>query len=498
MRITTEFKRPSEEMSHFGPEVHQRLVTFEEHDFKRRGYNVKGEVVVESVREWKENIRRAPEIALLRTEYARELIPRYLTAMLDGAIKELRKVQEKSLEGSMRLGCRTEAKAQYHHDTTHHSIKNEGTFGVRDAVAAAMAMGSDARHMARTNARASDPMSTYWKASLAERRAVWRTTHTFEPTMLAFDKLAQYMHDKNVYARAMRAVSKLCHEAAVQYANAIVYHRLKRWKKSDIDGELVGLRKPQQLAQLMEQIDIILIGGGFNIDPARVFKQKGVNCCGYCGESYTDKVKHAVNHLKKLIGLVAREGWPSEAPHPTITLIPPPILNRDQSKNPVYAAIVLLQKKAVALVLSGKVEADIVVLKECKMPKVNASLVGCVMNYTFMIKEPGQRNSKKKTYTGIIKQAVTRVETARRTEVEVMTAVVEWTEAGDGMDAGEHASGVILLSSKYGKCDERDGWFVHPRDSEVAGLAKALSTVQASMQEHIMREYTCMAPKSEL
>ena len=463
-----------------------------------KGYNVEGAVVEESVREWKENIRRAPEIGMLRTEYAKKLIPKYLRVMLDGAIREMRKVQHRSLEGSMRVECRTEAKAQYHHDTTHHSVKNESTFGIRDAAADAMPMGSDARIMARTNARASDTMGTYWKATVAERRAIWRTTHTFAPTMRAFDRLAQYLHDKSVYARAMRAVTKLCHEAAVQYANAIVYHRLRRWTKSDIARELKGLRKTAQLAQLMEQIDIILIGGGFGKDPALLFKQKGVNCCGYCGEAYGDKVRHAVAHLKKLIDLVATEGWPDAAPHPTITLVPPPILNRDQSKNLVYEAIKLLQKKAVDLVLSGKVEADIVELKECKMPTVNASLVGCVMNYTFMIQVPNQRNRKKKTYTGIIKEAVTRVETAKNEEVVVMTAVCDWTEAGDGMDAGEHCSGVILLSSKYGKCDERDGWYVHPKDTEVAGLAKALSTVQASMQDHIMREFLCMAPKSEL
>jgi hypothetical protein len=268
--------------------------------------------------------------------------------------------------------------------------------------------------------------------------------------------------------------------------------------ESGIARELKGLRKTAQLAQLMEHINIILIGGGFGKDPALLFKQKGVNCCGYCGEAYGDKVRHAVAHLKKLIDLVATEGWPDAAPHPTITLVPPPILNRDQSKNLVYEAIKLLQKKAVDLVLSGKVEADIVELKECKMPTVNASLVGCVMNYTFMIQVPNQRNRKKKTYTGIIKEAVTRVETAKNEEVVVMTAVCDWTEAGDGMDAGEHCSGVILLSSKYGKCDERDGWYVHPKDTEVAGLAKALSTVQASMQDHIMREFLCMAPKSEL
>jgi hypothetical protein len=57
---------------------------------------------------------------------------------------------------------------------------------------------------------------------------------------------------------------------------------------------------------------------------------------------------------------------------------------------------------------------------------------------------------------------------------------------------------VILYPRWACKCDERDGWFVHPKDTEVAGLAKTLSAVQASMQDHIMREYTCMAPKSEL
>ena len=39
---------------------------------------------------------------------------------------------------------------------------------------------------------------------------------------------------------------------------------------------------------------------------------------------------------------------------------------------------------------------------------------------------------------------------------------------------------------------------VHPKDTEVAGLAKALSAVQAIMQDIVMCGFLCMAPKSEL
>ena len=78
--------------------------------------------------------------------------------------------------------------------------------------------------------------------------------------------------------------------------------------------------------------------GGFGSDPALKFKKTGVHCCDYCGAELKDKVKHATVHLKKLIKLVAKEGWPDEAPAPVITLTPPPILNKDQSANPVYQA----------------------------------------------------------------------------------------------------------------------------------------------------------------
>ena len=121
----------------------------------------------------------------------------------------------------------------------------------------------------------------------------------------------------------MRAMTELCHKAAKQYANALVYHRLKRWAASEISKELDGLPMQQQLAQLEEQITIILVGGGFGSDPALKFKKTGVDCCDYCGAELKDKVKHATVHLKKLIKLVAEEGWQDEAPAPVITLTPP-------------------------------------------------------------------------------------------------------------------------------------------------------------------------------
>ena len=77
-----------------------------------------------------------------------------------------------------------------------------------------------------------------------------------------------------------------------------------------------------------------------------------------------------------------------------------------------------------------------------------------------------------------------------------MTAVCTWTEAGDGKEAGD-SSPVILLPDKYGKCDEEDGWFVHDHDGDIAELYAKVCSVQASMNEHILREFTCMNPKSE-
>lgn len=46
--------------------------------------------------------------------------------------------------------------------------------------------------------------------------------------------------------------------------------------------------------------------------------------------------------------------------------------------------------------------------------------------------------------------------------------------------------------------DSKNAWFVHDEHGEIAQLAAALSTVQARMQEHIMKDFTCMAPKYEL
>ena len=70
------------------------------------------------------------------------------------------------------------------------------------------------------------------------------------------------------------------------------------------------------------------------------------------------------------------------------------------------------------------------------------------MNYWFMVTKPGRKQARKYAYTGIIKEAITRVETVRDEEVTVLTAICEWTEAGDGMEAGEHCSLVILLPHK--------------------------------------------------
>ena len=130
------------------------------------------------------------------------------------------------------------------------------------------------------------------------------------------------------------------------------------------------------------------------------------------------------------------------------------------------------------------------------MPEVNGGLVGRVMNYTFFITPEGKSRRTKYTYTGVITEAITHTERKKGKEVKVMTAVCTWTEAGDGKEAGD-SSVVILLADKYGQCDKQDGWFVHDHDGEIAELYAKVCSVQASMQQHILREFTCMDPKSE-
>ena len=108
----------------------------------------------------------------------------------------------------------------------------------------------------------------------------------------------------------------------------------------------------------------------------------------------------------------------------------------------------------------------------------------------------------KRMYTGVVKAAQTnighvRVGRRKNQRVEVQTAVVEWTEAGGGLEAGEKGT-CILKPDMYGHIDKKDGWFVHEPDSEAMELAGSLSRLEESIAARKEAEFLFIDPKAEL
>ena len=99
--VVFESKRPSEYMGCFAKGAEARLLSWEEHEYKRKGYNAGGKEACASLRKWKDEERRAPTDTILDRPDRQANEHRYVVAMLEAMVKEWEKMMAYGLSGSL-------------------------------------------------------------------------------------------------------------------------------------------------------------------------------------------------------------------------------------------------------------------------------------------------------------------------------------------------------------------------------------------------------------
>ena len=326
-----------------------------------------------------------------------------------------------------------------------------------------------------------------------------RVTNKLMKYFDAQDALSLAQHDRAATKRRLRALEEEVKRAAKEYANAKVYWKAKRFDlcASTLGKELKGLNfKYQKMELLLNQMEIILIGGGFK--DLEFKKGKKGEHCTVCGHANDDELAHLTAHVKKCYCKIrSRGGWPKAPPRPKVTVKKlPPIESEDSeqtaAQHPVYQFIRRIEDQAEERVQKGRVQADIALVDEHHMPEINDELIGRRMEYIFQVPvtvtKSGRKLNQLWCYRGTI-QSVFKEKTKGKRKELVHQVLVEWDEE----EEGEDKVSAVLLEPKDWCTNKKDGWAVL---EDTAGCTSTEQTVLQRMDQHVL-ETEMLVPKEE-
>ena len=264
--------------------------------------------------------------------------------------------------------------------------------------------------------------------------------------------------------------------AAQKYAVAQALHSFELWSVPKLGRELQARKfKYQKLEALEQQLQIVTTGYGYS--ECAVSHKKSDVFCAFCGTNVRDssKLQHLEEHAKAAIRFASKRGKPAEAPLPDVctkhgTIAP--VLDEDQSTNPMHKVLAQLSEEAKAMAPKIAVAVAPVLSAGASAPVFGKALVGMVVEYVFRIAEPGARRKKSQLYTyqGYIKG----IEVVNRGKKdEHALAVCLWpTTLVDGVFVEEpEEEACMLFADLYGKTGV-SGWVVYKGKLEVDAAAE--------------------------
>jgi hypothetical protein len=271
------------------------------------------------------------------------------------------------------------------------------------------------------------------------------------------------MHDAEAAERALRHEKEVCREAARKWANSLVHMRVKNWTVAEVDRKLKGKNlvtgADSQLRNLNEQLDALVDGYGY--DDLKCPKSTSDLCCEGCGHTRMNHVAHLTVHVKWALGKAwgvwgsRGQNKPKEPPAPTLTVKKPPVLDESgdwRTAHPLDDKIRAVVERAKELVVKKVVEADVLMLADHALPKMDGTLVGKDIQYTFLVAfNESDKRRRKFTYYGTV-LAVD--QHAYNKGKKVTSAVVRWHEKGEPIEP------VFLSELLHCELAEEHGWSV--------------------------------------
>ena len=375
-------------------------------------------------------------------------------------------------------------------------------------------MGSDAGGKAIVNAKVSKVLEMEARMSHQERLVVDKFVRTKLEHFALFDDKNQKMADAAEATRALRDMEKQTKAAAKEYANAKVYYDCELLPAKSVAEDLKQ-KEIGAVGVFDEQMKILTVGYGMKdvaFRPKPLKKQQDLcqDCCTCCGASWDDVSAHRQKHIVWAHGKLAERGKPDEPPLPMVHMNGrPPVIDIDQTKNPLTKFEVEVMNIAKGLVEKGKVKATVEMVGIKAAHAIDNTLVGKVIQYSMKIaRTKKDKCTERYTFTGkvlsyngdsVIKTknpAYSAAVSRRRGRGKKATkgkgaanvipqyistpcpsVLVQWFEDN------ETASSVFLVADKYNRAKVVDGWVVVEQDSKDLIDDDSWSTIDKLKQE---------------
>ena len=469
-------RRPSARLAPYIPEyAHAYLVQWEERVYKRKGRNAHGAVVNESTRAAADVWRKEPPAlcAHLESDGTRD---KYGRAMFTAAADEWEKYFSAAFDGDDAAGCRAGWRGSKLEGASFDTARVESNNGAVKQIMAKKQTASHSRIASNVLASNADLWGRWdavspklQSAMLAAVPALRLLADEFTATCKVLNAAAETERKGRQQKAAVRA-------AAQKYAVAQALYSFELWPVAKLGRELQARKfKYQKLEALEQQLQIVTTGYGFS--ECAVSHQKSDVFCAFCGTNVRDssKLQHLEEHAKAAIRFASERGKPAGAPLPDVctkhgTIAP--VLDEDQSTNPMHKVLAQLSEEAKAMAPKIAIAVAPVLSAGASAPVFGKALVGMVVEYVFRIAEPGARKKKSQLYTyqGYIKG----IEVVNRGKKdEHALAVCLWpTTLVDGVFVEEpEEEACMLFADLYGKTGV-SGWVVYKGKLEVDAAAE--------------------------
>ena len=480
-------RRPSARLEPFLPAyATKKLEEWEAAVYKRPSKNAGGAIIGASSRAAADLWRKEPPelCAELEADGTRD---RYAAAMFGACADEWEKYFANALGGDTasggRVGWQGDKLAGAKFDTAFVESNNGAAKHVCQQM---QGRGAHSRQVSRVLASQADMWGRWGALDEKMQAAILRSIPLLRKDVDEFTEQSKNLNARAEADRKERQQRAAVKAAAKTYAIAQALHSFELWTVPKLTAEMKALKFIYQKRNALEQqLAIIVTGYGFS--DCAFAPKKGDSFCSFCGADLKtcSAIEHLEKHVKRAIKVASERGRPAAAPLPEVCIKQAcfaPVLDKDQSNNPLFEVMSKLSEQAKAMAPKIAVAVAPVILGGTRAPAFDKKLVGMVIEYVFRICEAGARKKKSQLYTyqGYV-ESIEVVDEGKPNEHAL--AVCVWpTTLRDGVFVEEKERETCMLFKKYYGKQNPNGWAVYKGQLETDAASAEEVTVSESFE----------------
>ena len=454
--------------------------------YKRPGRNACGDIVNPSSRA-AADAWRAETLDICAELEADGTRDKYVEAGCTACADEFERYFKSALGGELGAGNRCSWQGDKLRGAALNTNGVESCNGASKYVRARLVTGSHNRIVASMLARRAGMWERWDLLDDKMKGAAHAALPSLRPIVKEFTDQCFALNEAAELDRKQRQQKAAVQAAAKKYALALALHDMELWRAGSFKKRLGAFRfKYEKTIALEQQLDIITTGYGYS-DCA--FKHKKADAyCTHCGTdlSTCTKFEHLEEHVKSAVRYVGKpgRGKPGAAPPPVLCVKEKnfaPVLDDDQSKNPLHAALAQLGEEAKRIAPRLGITVCPQIAEGTPAPTLGAGLVGLVIEYVFRIAEPRARKKKSQLYTYQGRIESVQVVSAGTGKEHAIAACVWPTTLVDGVFKEQEEREACMLFAKHYASRKENGWVVYQGKPDEGGGADVVDLTEDNL-----------------